>query len=190
MCGLSACNIPASVPARVTAGTTKLKWHLVAADFLLLSELSQGSTIPYPNVGTIEPTNIFKASSTGAITGYFVQGAAASGGGAADLDFVGMLDVTTNTFSGWLFNNQTTTPGTIANFGHVSAGDTLVFELENVSLGNIIFASDPTRSADGVNHVYQAAWGGGILNGAAIPAGIYLGTEDEPKSFSDFNLQR
>ena len=135
-------------------------------------EMSQGSTIPYPNVGTIEPTNIFKASSTGAITGYFVQGAAASGGGAADLDFVGMLDATTNTFSGWLFNNRTTTPGAVANFGNVTAGDTPVFELENVSLGSIIFASDPTLSSDGVSHVYETAWGGGMLNGAAILAGV------------------
>jgi PEP-CTERM motif len=165
----------------------RLKWHLVAAALLLFSARSQGTTIPYPNVGTIAPTNTFTASSTGTITGYFVQGGAASGGGAADLDFVGMLDVTSGTFSGWLFNNQTTTAGTIANFGAVTAGDTLVFELENVSLGSIVFASDPTLSSDGVNHVYETAWAGGTLNGAAIPAGIYLGTEDLPKSFSDFN---
>ena len=143
--------------------------------------------IPYCSVGTIAPTNVFTASATGSITGYFVQGGAASGGGAGDLDFVGMLDVTTATFSGWLFNNRTSLAGDTANFGPVNIGDTLVFELQNVSLGSIVFASDPTLSSDGVNHAYATAFGGGVLNGALIPAGTYVGTEDLPASFSDFN---
>src|SRR5215469_7787625 len=143
--------------------------------------------IPYCNVGTIPPTNTFTATATGSITGYFIQGGAASGGGAADLDFVGMLDVTSSTFSGWLFNNQTSLPGDTANFGAATVGDTLVFELQNVSLGSIIFASQPSLSSDGVNHAYATGFAGGVLNGATIPAGTYVGMEDLPASFSDFN---
>ena len=143
--------------------------------------------IPYCNVGTIAPTNIFTADSTGDITGYFVQGGAASGGGAADLDFVRMLDITTGTTSAWLFNNQTTTAGTTADFGFANTGDTLVFEIENVTLGNLIFASDPTLSEDGINHAYGTHFSGGILNGAMIPAGSYVGMEDLPNGESDWN---
>ncbi len=143
--------------------------------------------IPYCNIGTIAPTNIFTADSTGDITGYFIQGGAASGGGAADLDFVRMLDITTGTTSAWLFNNQTSLPGDTADFGFVNAGDTLVFELENVSLGGIILASDPSYSEDGVNHAYGTHFSGGVLNGALIPAGTYVGMEDLPNGESDWN---
>ena len=143
--------------------------------------------IPYCNIGTIAPTNVFTADSTGDITGYFIQGGAASGGGAADLDFVRMLDITTGTMSPWLFNNQTSLPGDTADFGFVNAGDTLVFELQNVTLGGIILASDPTLSDDGVNHAYATHFSGGILNGALIPAGTYVGMEDLPNGESDWN---
>ena len=81
-------------------GPMKIKAILVAAA-LVLSVVQAKAQIPYGNVGTVAPTNVFKATTTGDITGYFVQGGYASGGGAGDLDFVGMLDVTTNTFSGW-----------------------------------------------------------------------------------------
>jgi PEP-CTERM motif len=143
--------------------------------------------IPYCNIGTIAPTNIFTADSTGDITGFFIQGGAASGGGAADLDFVRMLDITTGTTSPWLFNNQTSLPGDTADFGFVNSGDTLVFEIQNVTLGGIILASDPTLSDDGVNHAYATHFSGGILNGALIPAGTYVGMEDLPNGESDWN---
>jgi hypothetical protein len=136
-------------------------------------------TIPYPTVGTIAPTNTFKATTTGTIAGYFV-----SGGNAALTDYVGLYDVTTNSFSGWLFNNHTTTPGTYASFGSVNAGDTLVIEVWSI-LGT--FGSDPSWNWDGVNHVYSTTWAGGWLNGANIPAGTYFGVEDLPQYVSDFN---
>jgi hypothetical protein len=166
----------------------RFKFMLMLAVMALMALPLVAAPIPYPNVGTIAPTNSFTASSTGNILGYFVQGGAASGGGAGDLDYVRMVDVTTSTTSAWFFNNQTTVAGTSANFGPVNAGDTLVFELLNVSLGNLIFASDPTLSSDGVNHVYTTPWNGvGLLNGAVIPAGTYLGTEDLPNGGSDWN---
>ncbi len=143
--------------------------------------------IPYCNPGTIAPTNVFMAATTGDITGYFVQGGAASGGGAGDLDFVRMLDITTGTMSPWLFNNQTSLPGDTADFGFANAGDTLVFELQNVSLGGEIFASQPSLSEDGVNHAYATHFSGGILNGTVFPAGTYVGMEDLPNGQSDFN---
>jgi len=127
-----------------------------------------GGSIPYPNPGAIAPTNVFKAVATGNVTGYFY------GSGAGDTDYIGMFNVTTSTFSGWFFNNQTTAPGTSADFGPVSAGDALVFELWDVSSG-LHFASVPALSADSINHAYATSFAGG-----GIPAGIYLGMEDLP----------
>jgi len=132
--------------------------------------------IPYPNPGTIAPTNTFTAAFTGNITGYFY------GFSAAHTDYVGMLNVTTSAFSGWLFNNQTTVPGTSANFGSVAAGDVLVFKLFDQT-SNLVFASDPTMSADGINHAYATNFAGG----GGIPAGIFIGMEDLPLGQSDLD---
>ena len=137
--------------------------------------------IPYCNVGTIAPTHIFTAASNGNITGYFV------GSNAGGLDFVRMLDINTGTVSPWLFDNQTSIPGDTANFGFANAGDTIVFELENVSQGSPIFASDPSLSVDGDNHAYATAFNGGILNGFNFPAGTYVGMEDLPAGNTDWD---
>ncbi|HVP54452.1 MAG TPA: PEP-CTERM sorting domain-containing protein [Candidatus Eisenbacteria bacterium] len=132
--------------------------------------------IPYCNIGSIAPSNVFTATATGNVTGYFY------GFSAGDTDYVGMLNVTTSVFSGWLFNNQTTVPGTSADFGPVTAGDVLVFELLDASSG-LHFASDPSLSDDGINHAYATAFPGG----GGIPAGIFLGMEDLPLGQSDLD---
>ena len=93
-----------------------------------------------------------------------------------------MLNVTTSVFSGWLFDNQTTAPGTSANFGSVAAGDVLVFKLFDQTSG-LVFASDPTMSADGINHAYATSFAGG----GGIPAGIFVGMEDLPLGQSDLD---
>jgi hypothetical protein len=159
----------------------KIRIVLAAAALVAVTSYAEAQ-IPYPNIGTIAPSNTFSASASGAITGYFV-----SGGGAGDTDFVQMIDLTTDTSSGWLFDNHGTAVGASADFGNVSAGDTLEFQLLNVTLGDEVFSSIAADSFDGDNHAYSVAWGGGVLNGAAIPAGTYIGMEDEPASFSDFN---
>src|ERR1700733_12562292 len=100
--------------------------------------LSAGSSalfadqIPYANAGTIAPTVSLTATASGNIMGYFYSAS------AGDTDLVQILDVTTGTARGWLFNNQTTAAGTAQDFGYVNAGDTLVVELENTNLNNMI----------------------------------------------------
>jgi hypothetical protein len=138
--------------------------------------------IPYCHVGTIAPTNVFTATLSGDIDGYFV-----SKGSADDDDFVRMLDITAGTVGPWVLENQTTTIGTMADFGAANAGDTLVFELINYSQGGIILASDPSLSEDGVNHAYATMFRGGVLNGFDFPAGTYVGMEDLPVIHSDWN---
>jgi len=165
----------------------KIKAILVAAA-LVLSVVQAKAQIPYGNVGTVAPTNVFKATTTGDITGYFV-----SGGGAGDTDYVQMVDVTTDTSSGWLFDNHGTVVGATADFGFATAGDTLEFQLENTNIttnsfpDGIVLSSIPADSYDGVNHAYSTSWAGGTLNGASIPAGTYVGMEDLPVPDSDLN---
>ena len=156
--------------------------HLAIA--LTCIALSAGSTalyadqIPYTNPGTIAPTATLTAIATGDITGYFYSAS------AGDTDYVGIYDVTTGAFSGWFFDNQSTPVGTAQNFGHVNAGDTLVVELENTNLDNEIFATDPSYSADGVNHGYVTTFSG---DKGIFPAGLYIGMEDLPNGSSDFD---
>lgn len=141
---------------------------------------AKADAIPYANPGTVAPTTIYTATDTGTITGYFVKGGKLSGGGELFTDSIRLLDLTTGTQTGWLFNSQTTTTGTSANFGSVNKGDTLVFELLVQDLSNTlsIFSSDPALSDDKYNHAYLTQFSGGVLNGALFPAGLYAGMED------------
>jgi hypothetical protein len=139
--------------------------------------------IPYCNVGNVAPTNVFNAVNTGDVTGYFV-----GKGPAGDTDFVRMLDLTTNTMSDWVLDNQTSQVGDTADFGVVNAGDTLVFEIWNQTL-NSIFASQPDLSDDMTNHAYATHFSGGVINGFNFPEGTYVGMEDLPNGQSDWNYQ-
>jgi hypothetical protein len=143
--------------------------------------------IPYPNIGHEAPQSTIKATATGDVIGYFVQGGAMSGGGAEDIDFVQLLDVTTGRMSGFVFDNQTSTAGQMQNFGEVNAGDTLVFELANQTKGDIL-ATDPAYSVDHHNYGYVTSFAGGMLNGVAIPPGTFVGMEDsDVTDGTDFN---
>ena len=154
--------------------------------FAVLVCLAAGSlfaaadTIPYGNVGTIAPQSSLIAAANGNITGYFVSQS------AGDDDSIRMIDVTTGTISNYFFANHSTAIDAVADFGPVNAGDTLVFELYNVST-NQLFASDGSYSVDGVNHAYTAAFAGGLLNGDTFPGGTYVGMEDLPNGSSDFD---
>jgi hypothetical protein len=143
--------------------------------------------IPYPNIGHEAPQSTITATATGDVDGYFVQGGGASGGGAADLDFIQLYDVTTGRMSGYVFNNQTSMAGDMVDFGPVNAGDTLVFELENTN-ARYVLATDPTYSVDHHNYGYVTSFAGGTLNGATIPAGTFVGMEDSAEDDgTDFN---
>jgi PEP-CTERM motif len=168
-----------TVRTRIIHWATLLFLGLLASAVPALAD----GCIPYCNVGTIAPTNIFNAVDTGQVTGYFV-----GKGPAGDTDFVRMLDLTTNTTGDWIFNNQTSQVGDMAAFGVANAGDLLVFEIWNQTL-NSIFASEPDLSADGQNHAYATQFSGGIINGFDFPAGTYVGMEDLPDGQSDWNYQ-
>jgi len=163
----------------------KLLPIITLAGLTLATLPALADAVPYPNSGTIAPTSIITATTTGHVTGYFVSGP------GSDDDQVRMVDVTAGTTSAFTFDNHASHPGDTFDFGPVTAGDILVFELINFNENDpatttpYIFASDPALSGDGVNHAYVTPFSGDPGNG--IPAGTYVGMEDLPASFSDYN---
>jgi hypothetical protein len=166
-----------------------LKWTPFVLMIAFTATPAFAGVIPYPNTGTEAPQNNITATATGDVTGYFVEGGFASGGGAADLDEIRLFDVTTGYTSAYFFNNQTSLAGDTVDFGSVNAGDELVFELDNISAGYVL-ASNAAYSFDGYNYGYTTSFSGGTLNGASIPAGTYVGMEDSAfTKGTDFNYR-
>lgn len=150
---------------------------LIAASTPLFAD-----AIPYPNIGTIAPTVDTYASSSNGIDLYFM------GSGASFTDYVEVYDIETGYNSGEILDNHTSTLGQEVTVGttpgQINAGDQLVFYIISPE-GNL--ASLPSYSADGVNHAYITPYSGGVVNSITIPAGIYVGMEDEANGESDFN---
>jgi hypothetical protein len=152
------------------------------------STLLMADPIPYPNSGTQNPvTYTFTATATGDLDGFF-----AAQTGASFSESVGLLDNGVLTSAGYGLDNHSSATGQEFDFGHVTAGDTLVFVL-NVygNTPNPGFAySDPsmnglydTGSASGVglNHIYSVAYNStsGDLD-PSVPSGTYVAFEDLP----------
>src|SRR5438128_2583769 len=93
--------------------------------------------IPYPNPGNPNPaTYSFSAAAGGDLIAYFA-------GSTAGFD--NQLGVLVNGVAqgGFGLDDHTSSIGQTFNFGHVNAGDSLVFILHNLSLGKDAF-SDPS----------------------------------------------
>jgi hypothetical protein len=149
-----------------------MKTILLTLSFVTIASISAwGDIIPYPTPGTIAPTVPLTATATGDVEGFFY------GASAADLDEIRMCDLTSGTCSGFELPN-TSPVGTEVDFGAVTAGDLIVFDLDNVTTSTIL-SSDPTRSDDLINHAYVTAYTAtGPTAIAGIPAGTYIGMED------------
>jgi hypothetical protein len=162
-----------------------------AAALTLMSvstQVARADAIPYPNVGTPNPiTYTFTATSTGPITAYF------AGSGAGYDNELGLLINGAPTGIIGL-DDHTSTVGQSLVLGDATAGDTLVFVLQNNSLGEDAY-SDPSMNVsydspgetDGHNHVYSVPYTATSPVFAGIPVGTYVGFEDLPFPGSDFN---
>ncbi len=145
--------------------------HSVLASLLLAGGTAlYAAPIPYGDPGHPAPLTSLTATSTGSITGFFVDSS------AVDNDSIALLDVTSGVMSSFFFANHSTAVGTTANFGNVTAGDQLVFVLQNASEGDLL-RSD-TNNPDGIPHAYVTSFAGGLLNNRLFPAGLYVGSED------------
>lgn len=152
---------------------------LSAAAILALAANAQAVPTPYSPAGTPNGvTYTFTAAATGNLIAYF------AGSSASYTNEITMLVNGVATGIQGL-NNHTSNYGDQLNFGSVNAGDTLVFELLNISPGGIgPWYSQQSMNYDRVNHVYSAAYGGDIV----IPAGTFVAFEDLPFG-GDFNYQ-
>jgi hypothetical protein len=147
--------------------------------------------IPYSHVGTPNPvTYVFTAAATGDVIGYF------GGSGAGYDEQVGLLDNGVLTPAGLGLDDHSSAVGLAFDFGHVTVGDTLVFEDYIFNNAAAVY-SDPSMniaydSLDGGgslpnhNHVYSTAAAANEVY-AGSPAGTYVGFEDEEFPNSDYN---
>lgn len=139
-------------------------------------------SIPYANLGTPAPTYTLVAQSTGSVTGYFV------GSNAYDNSVVRMVDVTSGTTSAWFLPNHSTAVGTSQDFGPVTNGDILVFQLwDQYPSKNWIVSTDASANPDGATHGYATLFAGGLLGTETYPAGTYIGMEDTLWGDYDYN---
>ncbi len=126
------------------------------------------TTLPqYLARGTQNPVNYtFTAAHTGDIIAWF------TGSTAGYTENLGLLINGVPTVITGL-NNESSVYGEKLVLGHANAGDNLVF-FTNVANTNKTYYSDKSLSADGVNHVFSAAYAGD----AKLPAGTYVAFED------------
>ncbi|MGA3070924.1 MAG: PEP-CTERM sorting domain-containing protein [Terracidiphilus sp.] len=178
----------------------KGKFLVAAAAFVLFAAQAKAGPIPYGNVGTPAPTNIFTAPVTGGIDVWYY------GSGGAYTDWVRVVDVTSGKSSAWFFDNKATALGSERqDVLNVTAGDVLEFDIEDTNVtsfdgnsypGGIVLTSNPLDSPDGYNHAYATPWTGGYLPGTLgviLPTSIngspvtFVGMEDLPVPGSDLN---
>jgi hypothetical protein len=145
--------------------------------------------IPYPNMGQYNPvTYSFTAIKTGDVIGYF------AGSDALFDNQVGLLVNGVLTSAGYGLDDHSSSIGQSFDFGHANAGDTLVFDLDVLSLGAHVY-SDPSLNVPydtpgetiGHNHVYSTAYTATSPIFDSIPPGTYLAFEDESFPNSDFS---
>lgn len=145
-----------------------MKSKLALAVLALAAGSAMADAIPYPNPGTQNPVNYtFTASGSGDLVAYFM------GSGAGYDEQVGVL--VNGVDSGVVgLDDHSSAVGDSIDFGHVNAGDTLVFYDLVLTTGNT-FYTDTSMNADGVNHTYSTAYTGGT---PGVPAGTYVAFED------------
>lgn len=143
---------------------------------VVASSASAVTTLPqYPTRGTENPVNYtFTAARTGDITAWY------TGSTAGFSESLGMMinGVATGIIG---LNNKSSVYGDKLVLGRANAGDSLVF-FTNVVTTKKTYYSDKALNADGINHVFSAAYAGD----AKVPAGTYIGFEDM-WSGGDFN---
>lgn len=145
--------------------------------------------IPYPNSGTYNPiTYSFTAATTGNVVAYFIGGA-----GAGYTDEMGLMVNGVQSGAGFGLNNHASSVGDSFDLGPVTAGDSLVFILDNLSVGQKAY-SDPSMNVaydaageTGHNHIYSTAYTATSPLFGSVPAGAYVAFEDLQFPNSDFN---
>ena len=148
---------------------------------------------PYGSVGTIITADTLLFSTGSSVITF-------AGFSAADTDYVNVIDLTTDTQSGFVFDNQTAVIGSQVPIV-ASAGDQLLVELYNASTGSYLYSGTgaapagtlscagaaispipcttlATASEDGNDHTYITSSSAGTIGAATLATGIFVGMED------------
>ena len=141
---------------------------------------AHAGSINYANAGTVASTVTTYATTGNGVDLYYY------GSTAAYTDYIGIYDTANGYNSGPVFDNRTTAVGSevVIGAGQINTGDQLVFYIDSP---DGVFGSNAGYSADGINHGYITTYTGGTINNVSVPAGLFVGMEDENKSHSDLN---
>ena len=156
-----------------------------------LGALSAHADSLYPNKRTPIANTVITATTTGDLFGYYL------GGDAGGDDTIRMIDLTTGTVNAFTMENQTSAIDQAYDFGKVTAGDQLAFEIHDGDLfdptnpyllqhntPNPVESSLGAVSTDGISHAYASSYDG-TVNG--LSGLTYLGFEDLPLAVSDLD---
>ncbi len=170
--------------------TARLLAPLAIGAALLAANVAQAAdAIPYPNSGAYNgSTYTFTAATTGDVVAYIVGGFS-----AGYENQIGLLVNGVDTGVYGLVNHSSSV-GDSLNFGQVTAGDTLTFVLDNLSLGQKAYSDASLNGAydlpdwtGGHNHAYSTAYTATSPVFAGVPMGAYVAFEDLQFGGSDFN---
>jgi hypothetical protein len=139
----------------------------------------RADSIPYGNVGQITPFVTFTAVSSGDLMAYFYDS------GATFNEDLGLF-VNGVQQGDYALQDHASSFGDSVNFGHVNAGDDIVFSLR-VADTNYTLYSDLFGNPDFISHVYTTPFAGETRGDITIPAGTFVGFEDSLLPFSDLN---
>lgn len=148
---------------------------------------------PYGSVGTVITADTLLYSTGNSLITF-------AGFSAADTDYINVIDVTTGTQSGFVFDNQTAVVGSQVSLV-ASAGNLLVVESFNATTNSYFYSgtgaapsgifscagavSSPiscstsaAASDDGDDHAFMTSSSAGTLGATTLGAGTFVGLED------------
>jgi hypothetical protein len=158
----------------------RVKFILFALAIAITTSITANAdSIPYSNAGTVASPHIFTAVASGDLSAYFLDSSAMYDNQVGV--FVNGVQV-----GGYGLDDHSSTAGQSVDFGHVNAGDTVVIALNVLSQGYKLY-SNTALNSDGINHIYATAFSGQTAGGINIPAGVYVGFEDQLASISDLD---
>lgn len=140
---------------------------LVLGLALVCATTAMADFIPYGNIGTEAPENVFNAVANGSIEAYFY---------ASDAAYTSRIGMWVNgVFAGaYGLNNHSSAYGDHISLGMVNVGDEIEFELVVDDLAHSWF-SRTAHNTDGLNHTYATTFSGDL---PTIPVGTYVAWED------------
>jgi hypothetical protein len=157
----------------------RVKFIFSTLVLVIISLTAYADSIPYPNTGTPATSHHFIAVESGDLLGYFYGSSAAYDNQIAVL-------VNGTQLGGYGLDNHSSTVGQSVNFGHVNAGDSIVFALNVLSQGYKLY-SNTALNSDSMDHAYATVFSGQTNGGVTIPAGVYVGFEDQLATISDLD---